>query len=262
MKAFTNAISVLGGLLFVTAVANAQPIVEYSFPTSWDGTGTVVTDLSGAGNDGSTAGNPALSPVIPSSADPLTQSLFSTSGGIQTDATQLLSNTTLEAAGGFMFEVSFRWNADPSGNALVQKIIDYAGTEFLQLENIDTGNDTADLRFGFNDAAGVGPTMSIVADQWYSVVATFDTQGNTINSGELAGMATMVVNNGAPITESVAKGTLGDGLDRSIGIGTFAVASGILNMTGLIHAPTITLLPEPSSLVLLGLSVLLIGRRR
>lgn len=248
-------------LVIGVSVVQAQPIVQYSFPASWDGTGTTVTDLSGAGNNGHTAGTPALSATIPPGADPATQSLDSHNGGIQTDATGLLANSALEGPGGFRFEVSFWWDGTPD-ELPVQKIIDYAGTEFLQLENVDQGAGTADLRFGFNDEAGLGPILSINANQWYDVVATFDTQGNTVVAGDLAGLATMVVNGGAPISVALTKTGFGDGLNRPIGIGAFSIGSGILELNGLIHDPTVSLLPEPASLLLLGLAGLLMVRRR
>jgi hypothetical protein len=252
-------------LASVAAASSVSPIVQYSFPASWDGTGDVVTDLSPAGNDGGIAGTPILLGNIPPGADASTQSLATLDGGVQTDATQLLANSVLEASGGFQYEVSFLWDGRDTGFGGTQKIIDYAGTESLQLENADedaSPDGVATLRFLFNDNAE-GPTVEIQANTWYHVVATFDTMGNVADGdGSIAGTASLVVDGAAPVSEAITKTDFGDGLERPIGFGTLAIAGGIVNLAGVIHDPTVSLLPEPSSLLLLGLGAFALVRRR
>ena len=126
-------------------------VLSYPLPAAWDGVSPTVTDQGAAGNDAAVAGSPALSASLPPGAPAETMSLDSTGGGFQTDATGLLDNAIVAAGGGYQFSVSFLWDGADAG---VMKIIDYAGTESLQLENIDGTNGTADLRFLFNDSAG------------------------------------------------------------------------------------------------------------
>jgi hypothetical protein len=257
----SRAIALAGALLMlVPATVTAANIVEYSYPASWDGVAAVVTDLSPAGNNGSVAGTPTLSPMIPAGMDPATQSLATLDGGHRTDATSLLDNATLEASGGFVFETYFYWDGGSAGFS-AQKIIDYAGTEFLQLEGAFPAN-TAQLRFGFNDDV-IGPATMVDANTWYHVVATFDTMGNSVVGGQIDGLASLVVNGAPPITENLTKSAFGDGLGRPIGFGTFAGSSGgIVNLSGLVYDPTVALLPEPTSLALLALGGLALLRRR
>jgi hypothetical protein len=230
-------------------------------PQSWTGPPeTVIDDLSASGNDAGTAGTPALSATIPPGADPATQSLDSHSGGFQTTATGLLNNAAIAAAGGFRYDVSFLWDGTTGGFS-VQKIIDYAGTDFLQLENIDAIAGTADLRFGFNDVADLGPSTTVFANEWNTVSAFFNTQGNSVaGDGSLSGLATLTVN-GNSVSEAVAKTTAGDALNRPIGVGTFSIAGGIIELEGLIHDPAVSLVPEPSSLgLLLTLTAAMLAR--
>jgi PEP-CTERM motif len=214
------------------------PIVEYRMPQSWDGVSSVVADLSPESNNGSQAGSPALSASNPPGAGPGTSSLDSHNGGILTDASNLLSNFTVAASGGFQFELDLFW--DGSTNQFdIQKIIDYAGTEFLQLEN--TGAGLGDLRFGFNDTAAFGPVGAITANQWHHVVASFDTLGNTVDgSGDLAGLATLTID-GVEASQAVFKSNFGDGLNRPIGFGTFAGGLNIIDFQGLIFNPVVSL---------------------
>ena len=254
---FSYCFLAVSGALFLAAANQsiAAPVFRYSLPQSWAGPpATVVEDLSPADNDGILAGTPALSATIPPGADPTTQSLDSHTGGIQTAATGLLNNAAIAAAGGFRYDVSFLWDGG-AGSFPVQKIIDYAGTEFLQLENIDAGNGTAELRFGFNDEADLGPSAAVSANQWYTVAAVFDTQGNTVaGDGSLAGLATLTVN-GNSFSEAVSKSNFGDSLNRRIGVGVFSVGGGIIELEGLVHDPAVSLIPEPATVWLLLIAV-------
>jgi len=136
MKTFTpiSAVAAVFGLAASVAQAGTTPVFEYNFPASWGGTGTTVTDQSTAGNNGAVSGTLALSTAVPSGAAAGTQSISTTAGGVLTTGTSLLNNAAVFAAGGFTYNVSFMWNGtDSTSFGHTQKLIDYAGTESLQL---------------------------------------------------------------------------------------------------------------------------------
>jgi hypothetical protein len=242
----------LGGPQFV----EAGPVFLYEFPTSWNGSGTAITDLSPAGNHATTAGAPVLSPNIPPGAPNATQSINTDNGGLVTNNTSLLTNVLIAAAGGFRFDATIFWNGGPGfGPNQIQKIIDYAGTEFLQLQAVNVAAGTATLRFGFNDNTAVGPNLNttINANQWYTVSGIFDTLGNAVASnGSLSGQATLIVN-GNVFTDMVTKSNFGDSLNRRIGIGNFSNAtSAFIQFRGDIYSASVQLVPEPATAMLLG----------
>lgn len=255
----------------ITTNVRADRIVYYSFPSSWDGTGTDVIDLSPAGNNGTATTGAALSATIPPTAAAGDQSLASVAGGISTTNINLLENPTIAAAGGFVFEASILWDGGHGTHTAVQKIIDNEGTESLQLQNIDIDNGTADLRFNINDFDG--PAMQIVANTWYDVQGIFNSMGNSIDgNGDLAGVASLIVN-GTTTSMSMTResgdtggmGTASDTLDRPIAIGSFSSAPSILTFSGYIHDPSVRLVPEPGSICLAATGVLawgLLARRR
>jgi hypothetical protein len=265
LKLFAHATVVAVAALAASTLSSralAAPILDYSLPAAWDATTNVVTDQSTAGNNGTTAGTPVLSATLPPGAAGGTMSLGSGGGGFRTDGTALLTNSAIAAEGGFQYAASILWDGGENGFP-VQKIIDYAGTESLQLENIDANAGTANLRFLFNDAA-IGPVVPVMANTWYDVVATFLATGPVEGDGSLPGVAYLSVDGAAPVTESLSKTSFGDGLNRPIGIGTFSnSANGILNLSGFLYDPSVSLVPEPSTMALVvGLGSLLVLRRR
>ncbi len=249
MKSTKLAFAAFCAAAFSVATVHATSIFEYSWPAS--GLNPVISDLSSAGNDAD-PGNATLSATVPSGAPVGAQSLATTDGGAATQAINLLLNATVDAAGGFRFDTQFLWDGtnDDGSSVLIQKIIDYAGTESLQIEDIDLSGGTATLRFLFNDNAE-GPTTTIVANQWYDVSAVFATTAGVQGDGSLPGVATLTVD-GNSFSENVSKTSFGDGLDRSIGIGALSVAPTVIELHGLIYDPSVQLLPEPST-ALLGL---------
>lgn len=273
-------LALTASVLVVSAVS-AGPVFHYSFPASWDGTaGATVTDLSSAGNNGIPAGGATLSDTVPPGAPAGTKSLkvgtgasTATRGGVGTVAKGLLNNTAVAAAGGFHYDVTFMWDGGmhPSLWSGFQKVMDYAGTESLQIQEADGIAGTANLYF-ITTAAGTpevrtGPSIPIQANTWYRVSAVFDTQGNTVaGDGSLAGLASLEVTplGGAPSAASLAvtKTTYGDELDRAIAVGAWAGNSASVYLHGLIYDASVSLLPEPTTMAFVGLGGLALLRRR
>jgi hypothetical protein len=188
-------------------------------------------------------------------------------GGLRTNATSLLTNPVIAAAGGFRYDATIFWdNTDNTQH--IQKIIDYAGTDYLQLQAVDTTLGTALLRFGFNDTPAVGPTLNtiVVPNTWYDVTGIFDTQGNAVAAdGSLSGLASLIVNGVTIASENVTKTTAGDLLVRRIGVGNFSnSANALLQFHGDINNASVQLVPEPTILATLGvaMSALMVLRRR
>jgi hypothetical protein len=254
------AFSALSIGLLTASAAHAAPVFSYQFPASWNGTGTTITDQSAAGHNAVTTGAPVLSSNVPPGAPAGAQSLNSVGGGSRTTNTALLTNATIAAAGGFRFDVSINW--DGTDNTFHSgKIIDYAGTEYLQIQAVDAGAGTATLRFGVNDGPKMGATLvtPIVPHTWYHVIGTFNSQGNPVaGDGSLSGVAKLDVN-GVTITENVTKTNAGDLLNRRIGVGNFSASSGkLIEFHGDIYNPSVSMIPEPAA-GLLATSALLVG---
>ena len=246
-------------LAAVGAHAQTTPVFDYSFPSSWSGTGTTITDQSSAANNGSSDGTISLDSTVPPGAAGGTESLNTTAGGILTDADALLANSAVAAAGGFEYNVDFMWNGtDSSSFGHTEKIIDYAGTESLQLVTT-SGSASLQMTFGGNSSLSpnvpetIAVSTTILPNTWYAVSLIFNTEGNAVDgSGDLAGIASLDVNGGAPITGAATKGNYGDTLDRPIGVGQLGANFGYLvGFNGDLYDPTVALgVPEPSSLAL------------
>ncbi len=252
-------------LLAVSAVQANTAVLEYSFPTSYQAPDIV--DVSGAGHTGNFDGTLSMSNSVPTGAAAGTQSVVTTNGAIVTNGGAgdvLLSNAVVAEAGGFQYHVAFNWDGTTT-NWGVQKIVDYAGTESLQ---IAPNGGSAQLQFAFQPDEPTGQvtavSMTIQPNTWYDVTATFDTQGNAVDgNGNLSGIASLVVNGAAPITAAATKGALGDSYIRPIGIGELGSHWGFLvNFKGKIYDPSVSLVPEPTTLSLLALAGLPLVRRR
>jgi len=275
-RSLAGAVAVVAVFLFADCASHAGPVFSYQFasspPTSWNGvgaSGAAVTDLSPAHNDGVTTGAPVLSTNVPAGQPANAESLGTNGGGMRTNATSLLSNAQIAANGGFRMDSWILW--DGSDNAQhIGKIIDYAGTDYLQIQGMNT---TPIVRFGFNDDATMGThlTSPIVANTWYHITGVFDTGGAAIaGDGSLSGLATLFVN-GVPIgSDTVTKlatnagtGTAGDALIRRIGVGNFsASANSLLQFRGNLYNPSVDLLPEPAALALAGLGTVFFAAGR
>lgn len=244
------------------AQAQTTPVFNYTFPASWGGTGTTVTDQSSAGNNGAVNNTVTLSSAVPPGSSGGTESIVVGSGGIDTTATSLLNNTAIAGAGGFTYNVDFMWNgtAGASSRQYIEKLLDYAGTESLQIAA--TNSSMAALQMSFaNDSSNEVAAVyyDISPNTWYDVTMTFNTTGNSIDSnGGITGIADLYVNGSLVDSASAQKGNYGDKLGRAIGVGEWA-ANGefglnILDFQGDIYNPSVELgvapVPEPSTLAL------------
>jgi hypothetical protein len=186
-------------------------------------------------------------------------SINTSAGGIYTDADLLLSNSAVAAAGGFTMNVWFNWNGTNSTSfGHTQKLIDYAGTESLQLV---TSAGMASLQMAFADDSGaesVPVSTTIVPNTWYQATLTF---GNTTLSGtsnqDVSGTANLYLDGSLVSSGSATKGTSGDGLDRPIGVGQLALPGlYLVGFKGDIYDPSVDLgvvpVPEPSTITLVA----------
>jgi hypothetical protein len=259
-KTFTPVSTVVAGFALAAAGAHAQsvPVFEYDFPASYNGTGSTITDQSSAGNNGVYDGTISLSSSVPPSAAGGTESINTTAGGVLTSADSLLNNAAVAASGGFTYSVDFMWNGtDSTAYSHTEKIIDYAGTESLQLV---TTTGSASLQMTFANDAGTESTAvstTILPNTWYDVTMVFNTAGNSLVAGDISGTVSMQVNGGVPIFGTATKGTSGDDQSpaRPIGVGQLGAAFGYLvGFNGDIYDPSVSLntqaVPEPSSLSL------------
>lgn len=273
LKTFTpiSAVAAVFGLAASAAYAQTTPVFEYYFPDSWNGTGTTVTDQTTAGNNGFTSGS-GLSlnnsvPLFGNGAQSLSTWNGTAGGGILTNGKDSLNNANVAAAGGFTYNVSFMWDGtNKSSFGATQKIIDYAGTESLQLI---TTNGSATLEMVFeNDAKQVLAPVSttVLPNTWYSVTMTFN--NTTMVGDQVVGTADLNVNGVDVGSGTATKGSYGDSLDRPIGIGQLGANFGwLVGFYGDIYDPNVSLngpVPEPSTLALgaLGGVGLLLRRRR
>ena len=256
VRTFTPISAVAAVFWLAASVEDADtiPVFEYNFPASWGGTGTTITDVSPADNNGFYDGTLSLAAAVPPGAAAGTLSVDTSAGGILTNADLLLANSAVAAAGGFTWDVSFMWNGtDLPSFGHTQKLIDYAGTESLQLV---TGPGSASLQATFADDAGnesVPVSATILPNTWYNVQLDF---GDITRVGsDVAGTASLYVNGSLMDSASATKGTYGDSLDRPIGVGQLGANFGYLvGFKGDIYDPSVRLgvVPEPSTLVLLA----------
>lgn len=232
---------------FVIAGSSFEPLLSYSFPTSYDGStdGADVTDLSAAANNGIAKGTKtelpvALSEDIPPGADAGTKSLsfVSTPGAVATVKTKLLNRPMVITAGGYTFDV---WFKGVQG-ATIQKVIDYAGTEYIGTREADTDGDgnAGEVSISVSNNANfmvLDKDDGLDLTGWNHMVFTFQVTDET-NPAAILGNATANLN-GTITTISGTLSSFGDALNRKISIGSHPIA-GVDLYSGLIYNPVVS----------------------
>lgn len=277
LKTFTpiTAVAAVFGLAAAAAHGQTTPLFTANFPASWNGTGTTVTDQSGANNTGFQSGTASYTTAaVPWWAAAGTGSMGLTGvGGIKVTPTSLLNNAAVASAGGFSYSIDFLWDGTDSSGSFggTEKLIDYAGTESLQLV-VPSGAASAALQMTFTDDLGntTSPVSTTIApNTWYSVLLTF---GNTsVVGSDVAGTANLYVDGSLVASAAATKGNYGDSLNRPIGIGEFGYGhtTSIIGLHGDIYDASVQLgvasVPEPSTLALGalgGLGMMFVRRRK
>ncbi|MGH7940788.1 MAG: PEP-CTERM sorting domain-containing protein [Limisphaerales bacterium] len=254
-------------LALAASAAHAQstPVFNYQFPASWNGTTSAVADQSSAGNNGTYRYGLTLAAAPPtdsgnSISDSASASATDPNGGFYTDGTSLLPDATVAADGGFQYNIDFNWNGTFSSSfGGIQKLLDYSGTESLQL--VAKSGTVATLEMTFNPgttssgATEIAALTTILPNTWYDVTFDFNTEGNSVVAGDLTGVGALYVDGTLVSSGGAIKGVYGDSLARPIGIGQFGYAgTDLIGFNGDIYNPSVNLgsfvVPEPSSLAL------------
>lgn len=227
-----------------------------NFPASWHGTGTSVLDQSGNNNTGFQSGTATYTTsIVPPGATAGTGSMgLSGTGGIKVTPPGALNNGSVAYGGGFAFNIDFMWNGGFSSSfGGVQKLIDYAGTESLQLVATNATSATLEMVFASDTGAeSTAVSYQISADTWYNTSMVFNTYGASLVGGDISGTANLYVNGLLQSYGAATKGTYGDKLNRPIGIGEFGYGhtTSIIGLDGDIYSASIEVVPEPSTLAL------------
>lgn len=222
------------------------PVFVYSFPASWDGSdmGKPVEDRSPAGHHAtlmSVSGEPVpLSADVPPGAPEGTRSLdFTTEpGAVLTEETRLLHRQGVLAGGGFTGEVWFKGVPEPGFTAL-QKILDYAGTEFIAVSGADSDNDGSpgELAVRFSTVVRrLDADDGLNVDGWNHVRATF-TVTAAADLGAMTGDVEIVLNGKVTRFTNQTLNNQGDTLDRVTAIGAHPTSGGE-RYTGLVYNPS------------------------
>lgn len=250
--------------LLLPVQADLVPLLQYSFPASYDGSVNDVQDQSIANNDATVnQGHPlALSTLVPVGEPALARSIDfnATFGNINTVGTSLLNNPAIQAAGGFTVDLWFNPTGAMSGTG-VRKIFDYAGTTNIRYDDVGVSEVSINLGgvVAFNASQGLN------TNDWNHVILEFDTVGNALGGdGSISGVGTFVLNGNTFDLGPRTITNAGDLLNRPISFGRHPTAASE-HYRGLLYNPSVFLgvaVPEPGTLALFLLGGLSLMRMR
>ena len=134
------------------------------------------------------------------------------------------------------------WNGtDSTSFSHTQKLIDYAGTESLQLVTT-SGSASLQMRLVATTSAPKRSRSPRPSCQTLGTMSSlnFNTMGNSLDAhGDISGAVDMNVN-GTDYLGTATKGTYGDSLDRPIGVGQLGANFGYLvGFKGDIYNPSV-----------------------
>ncbi len=214
----------------------AVDFIDYSLPAAWDGSGATVTDQSPMSHDGTVAGSPGLSSMIPPGfLEGQSLDTIVNAGRFVTTETLLLSNERLLQAGGFRYDVWFNWSGT---GASAMKLIDYAGTDFIRLNGT-----TGILDFVIDGPGGqtiIAVPGAIEADVWHHAVAEFVVISGDVSAA--AGNASFYLDDELIGSVEATKGTFGDSLIRPISVGGHPLGFAADDFIGLLYNPKVQLI--------------------
>ncbi len=166
---------------------------------------------------------------------------FNGSAGVNLPGTQQLLNTTIEANGGFVYEA---W-ANPTGGGNINSIIDYAGTEKLVRQggpSIGYRNNSANPLYAVADGT---------ASEWHYAAVRF-TPTAPVAGGTITGNFAFFNDSNVPTSSvsNVTISTFGDGLNRTVAVGSHPLGFGADFFNGQIYEPRVSLGALPGSQLL------------
>lgn len=223
------------------------PVFAYRFPASNDGTGTTldVVDQSTGGHQAVMTTALTLSEDVPPGQPVTARSLngVDVAGAIVTTEKKLLDNSLVVAAGGFTMDVWFKGVPAATTSTAFQKIIDYAGTEFIAVSGADTDNDGSFGQIVVRMSSGTYDHIldaddGLLTEGWNHLTYSYQVLNGT-DLANLSGTITLMLNGRIFTYTNRPLTNYGDSLNREIGIGKHPTATEYYR--GLIYNPTVSL---------------------
>jgi hypothetical protein len=210
------------------AQAAKTPVFFYEAPAPGSlAVGTVITDQSGAGNNGAVA--QAALPTVAEAPVGVGNSFDHTgsNGSLRTTATQLLHNTAVAANGGFQMDVWFKADVPSSGN--FGSLINYAGTERIQLGGQNTGpggmgdKNFVEFRLSSTGDFVANPTIQVSDNAWHHATSKFIVT-DLSDPLNIRGDIHLTLDNQTHVFRNALKTSQGDNLNRVISVGAHPTA--------------------------------------
>jgi hypothetical protein len=172
------ALTVVMAACCISASADTVPLFVYSTPAAVEHIADLgtVTDQSSAHHDGQGGWFPGSTPPLVAppagqSGNGLDMDGLLDQRVIYTNDKRLLNTPDVAAHGGFVYDIWFQRDASQATNAARQKLIDYDGTDSLELNNNQVLFAESDHTYNITSSA-------ITDTNWHHVTAVFDTLGN------------------------------------------------------------------------------------